>query len=159
MMVAIRASEMEARRQRLDELFEDQPYLSATMRASRLHEREQPIEAVPIRQQWPDLAVRRHDVVAKPRVAPATPKEPEVSVTSLGFVVNIRQDANGIRAEIQQDDSHEIMNAAEAARFMRVGLGTLRRLVSDQGLPSFKIGRSRRFRKSAVLRWMKSKEA
>jgi len=44
-------NELETRRRKLDELFHDQPYLSATMRAARLHERmadrAQPIQ-IPI---------------------------------------------------------------------------------------------------------------
>ena len=150
-MVAICASEMEeARRRRLEELFEDEPFLSPTMKARSLHEREIPASLASMEEPWLDR--------------PVTPVnagfgQSEDKVVRLGLVVNLKQDAEGLRAELQQSDSPDVMTAAEAARFMRIGQATLRRWVKDLGLPCARVGRARRFRKAAVLRWLKAREA
>jgi excisionase family DNA binding protein len=141
MMAAVSSPELEARRRRLDELFEDEPYLSATMRASRLHEREAPGETQVHLQEVP---------LNLPHVVNS-------NVTRLGFVVNVRQEAGTLQAEIRPEES-DVMTAAEAAHFLKVGKGTLRRLSREVGLPFAQVGRSRRYRKTALLRWLKTHE-
>ena len=154
-MVAVCATESDARRRRLEELFEDQPFLSPTMKASRLHEREQPGGAT-MNRQWPDLVPPR--ATAKPKVSSPL-SGTDTTVRRLGFIVSVRRDPDGVRTELKPDDAPDVMCASEAARFLRVGQGTLRRLVKEQGLPCSVIGRSRRFRRTAMLRWLKSQEA
>jgi excisionase family DNA binding protein len=156
-MVAICASELEARRRRLEELFEDEPFLSPTMRARDLHDRQPPsghgrqlpAGLVPMAETWPEPPA----MSAAPAHSPAMD-----NVVRLGFVVNLKQESQGFRAELQPEESPAVMTATEAARFMRISQGTLRRWVKHLGLPCAQIGRARRFRKNAVLRWLKAQE-
>ena len=154
-MVATCASETEARRRRLEELFEDQPFLSPTMKASRLHERDKPAEAIALQKGWPEL------IPSRDRRAPRAGNSgmQDTTVRRVGFIVTIRQDPDGPRTELKPDDAPDVMSASEAARFLRVGSSTLRRLVRDQGLPYTQIGRVRRFRRVSLLRWLRSQEA
>lgn len=153
MMLAVCTPDVEARRRRLEELFEDEPFLSATMRASRLHERKVPDRPEKIERK---MASRRVDRQVMP--TPIPKGAAEAKVARFGFVVNVRHEPQGLRAELQPAEVPEVMNAVEAARFMRVGQGTLRRLLREEGLPYTQIGRCRRFRKSAILGWLKIRE-
>ena len=154
-MVATCASETEARRRRLEELFEDQPFLSPTMKASRLHEREEPIaDGIAMQIGWPERISSRDRRAAKP----ARQAMPDATVRRVGFIVTVREDPEGARMELKPDDAPDVMSASEAAQFLRVGASTLRKLSRDRGLPFTQIGRSRRFRRASLLRWMRSQE-
>ena len=155
--------DMDARKRRLDELFADEPYLSATMRASRLHERE---DAIAVRgRETPRFIAeaRPARLDAEPtRRAPETANlcmpQAEASVARLGFVVSVRQEPQGMRAEVNGDEA-DVMNPAEAARFLRIGMSTLRRWEREMGLPAAHLGRSKRYRKTAIMRWLRSRES
>lgn len=153
MMLAVCSPDVEARRRRLEELFEDQPFLSATMKASRLHERQ-----VAPRPQKIQQAIQRQRVDRAVMPVPSPIGPGEAKIARFGFVVNVRHEPQGLRAELQPAEVPDVMNASEAARFMRVSQGTLRRLIQEEDLPCTRIGRSRRFRKLAILGWLKSRE-
>lgn len=148
-MGSICMPELDARSRRLDELFASEPYLSATMRASRLHEKE---DASFTPEQAGSLYASSQGTALPPENAS------ESKVTRLGFVVSVRQEPLGLRADISPEDSGDVMTPSEAAQFLRIGEGTLRRWVRDLRLPSAHVGRSRRFRKSALLRWLRNRE-
>jgi excisionase family DNA binding protein len=153
-MVATCASETEARRRRLEELFEDQPFLSPTMKASRLHEREDPAEAVALQLPWQEINNPRERRAKRSVQA----KAPDTTVRRVGFIVTFRDDPEGRRMDLKPDDAPDVMSASEAAQFLRVGASTLRKLIRDRGLPFTQIGRSRRFRRASLLRWMRMQE-
>ena len=48
----------------------------------------------------------------------------------------------------------DVLNANEAARFLRAHVETVRRLARRGDLPSFKVGRDWRFDRRALLRWI-----
>jgi excisionase family DNA binding protein len=54
--------------------------------------------------------------------------------------------------------SPEVMTLQEAADFLRFSISTIRCLVKDKGMPCAHIGRRIRFRKVAILEWLKEHE-
>lgn len=53
----------------------------------------------------------------------------------------------------------EVMTPREAAEFLRLGVSTLREWAREGRLPSVKLGRQVRFRRTALLEWMAQREA
>jgi excisionase family DNA binding protein len=52
----------------------------------------------------------------------------------------------------------DVLNASEAARFLRAHVETVRRLARRGELPSFKVGRDWRFHRQALLRWAEEQQ-
>lgn len=52
----------------------------------------------------------------------------------------------------------DVLDAREAAKYLKINEQTLRRLARDKEIPSFKVGGSWRFRKSSLERWARSQE-
>jgi excisionase family DNA binding protein len=154
---------MEARRKRLEAVFADDPYLSATMRASRLHERDgQPRPAPFAVSQANYTSGRAGPEKERPQasVSPQTAASPVASQSAtLGFLVSVSQRSGKLAASLAAAPERDVMTAKEAAAFLRVGLGTLRAWVRERGLPSAMIGSQRRFRKEALLAWLAVQES
>ena len=55
---------------------------------------------------------------------------------------------------VSKSTCRDIMNLAEAARFLRLPASTVVRLVSEQGLPGRQIGKDWRFLRTAIERWL-----
>lgn len=57
-------------------------------------------------------------------------------------------------------DTHgdEMLDAEEAARYLKINVQTLRRLAREQQIPSFKVGGSWRFMRSRLDRWAESQQ-
>jgi excisionase family DNA binding protein len=53
----------------------------------------------------------------------------------------------------------DILNAREAAQLLNVSVASLYRALQRQGVPSFQIGGTRRFRRTALLAWTARQEA
>ncbi len=52
----------------------------------------------------------------------------------------------------------EFMTAEEVAEYLRLPLSTVYKLAQDKRLPGFKVGKHWRFRREAILEWVKEKE-
>ena len=52
----------------------------------------------------------------------------------------------------------EFLTAEEVAEYLRLPLSTVYKLVQDKRLPGFKVGKHWRFRREAILEWIKQKE-
>ncbi len=63
------------------------------------------------------------------------------------------ESGNGRTAE----SSKEILNTAEACRFLGTSRFTLLRLIADDGLPALKLGRQWRFVRTDLVAWLRSK--
>ena len=63
------------------------------------------------------------------------------------------ESGNGRAAE----SSKEILNTAEACRFLGTSRFTLLRLIADDGLPALKLGRQWRFVRTDLVAWLRSK--
>lgn len=58
----------------------------------------------------------------------------------------------------KDDESSEVLDAREAARYLRINEQTMRRLARERELPAFKVGGSWRFNKSSLERWAARQE-
>lgn len=58
----------------------------------------------------------------------------------------------------EDTQAREVMDLQQAAAFLGVGERTLRRWVAEQGVPCARAGRLLRFRREALLEWLKTKE-
>jgi excisionase family DNA binding protein len=52
----------------------------------------------------------------------------------------------------------EFLTAEEVAEYLRLPLSTVYKLVQDKRLPGFKVGKHWRFRREAILEWIRQKE-
>lgn len=52
----------------------------------------------------------------------------------------------------------EFLTAEEVAKYLRLPLSTVYKLVQDKKLPGFKVGKHWRFRREAFQEWIKQKE-
>jgi excisionase family DNA binding protein len=55
------------------------------------------------------------------------------------------------------DTSKEILNTAEACRFLGTSRFTLLRLIAEEGLPALKLGRQWRFVRADLVAWLRTK--
>jgi excisionase family DNA binding protein len=55
--------------------------------------------------------------------------------------------------EIKMDQNNEVLNAKEAAVFLKAHVETLRRMARRGEIPAFKVGKDWRFHKSALIQW------
>jgi excisionase family DNA binding protein len=62
-------------------------------------------------------------------------------------------------AEPAEPDWSASLNLTEAAAYLRVHPGTLRRLVKAQGIPGFKVGTDWRIRPEVLEQWRREREA
>lgn len=56
-------------------------------------------------------------------------------------------------------DASEILDAREAAAYLKINEQTVRRLARDSEIPAFKVGGSWRFKRSSLDRWAASQES
>ncbi len=49
----------------------------------------------------------------------------------------------------------QFLTLKEAAKFLRIGVLTLNRLIRNEGLPSYKIGGRRLLEKGELIKWVK----
>lgn len=52
----------------------------------------------------------------------------------------------------------EILTSKEVSRYLRVPLSTLHWLARTKSIPSFKVGRHWRFKRSKIEKWMEQQE-
>ncbi|MEW6180941.1 MAG: helix-turn-helix domain-containing protein [Chloroflexota bacterium] len=52
----------------------------------------------------------------------------------------------------------EFLTAEEVADYLRLPLSTVYKLVQDQRLPGFKVGKHWRFRREMIQKWVKEQE-
>ncbi len=52
----------------------------------------------------------------------------------------------------------EFLTAEEVADYLRLPLSTVYKLVQDQRLPGFKVGKHWRFRRGMIQKWVKEQE-
>lgn len=65
-------------------------------------------------------------------------------------------ESNGVKG----NGTHEVMlDAHEAAEYLRLNVQTLRRLVREKEIPGFKVGGAWRFKKSKLDEWVEGREA
>lgn len=66
--------------------------------------------------------------------------------------------AEAVRAALtEREPDPELLDREEAARFLRVSLGTLDRATRDQGLPFLLVGDARRFVKADLIVWARGR--
>lgn len=58
----------------------------------------------------------------------------------------------------QLPDNNEVLDAREAAQYLKINEQTVRRLARDSEIPAFKVGGSWRFKRSSLDRWASSQE-
>jgi excisionase family DNA binding protein len=56
------------------------------------------------------------------------------------------------------DPDPEIMTTDELAAYLRVSRATVYRLFKRRGLPGFRVGRDRRFRRADIDEWIEASE-
>ena len=56
------------------------------------------------------------------------------------------------------EDTREVMDLEQAAAFLGVSERTLRRWLDEKGIPFARVGRLLRFRRTALLEWLKAQE-
>jgi len=60
--------------------------------------------------------------------------------------------------EIKMDNNNEVLNAKEAAVFLKAHVETLRRMARRGEIPAFKVGKDWRFLKKALWLWMQGRD-
>lgn len=55
-------------------------------------------------------------------------------------------------------ESSELMTVEEIAEYMRLPQSTVYKLAQERKLPGFKVGRHWRFRREAVMQWVREQE-
>jgi excisionase family DNA binding protein len=78
------------------------------------------------------------------------------SVLRLEIVIDSRHLSSGSATD--DGRAPDVMDLPEAARFLRISPSTLRALARSNRVPSACIGRLRRFRKAALMDWLRSRE-
>lgn len=53
---------------------------------------------------------------------------------------------------------HELLTAEEVARYLRLPLSTVYKLVQEKHLPGFKVGKHWRFRADTIHKWIEDQE-
>ncbi len=169
----------EVRRRRLDELFADEPYLSPTMKASRLHERCD----VPSAPGFTHIAALRRDEACQigdedwlqsaieadapapaphwhPSTRPAAAEDAAPSEESLRVEIVLDTSVNPPRVRLVKaiPDSPEVLRLREAAQYLRVGVDRVREWVRSGALPCARIGRQYRFRRAALAAFLAGME-
>lgn len=56
-------------------------------------------------------------------------------------------------------DMDQFWTAEEVSTYLRIPLSTIYKLAQDKVLPGFKVGKHWRFRREAVLEWIKFRES
>jgi excisionase family DNA binding protein len=166
----------DVRRRRLDELFADVPYLSPTMKASRLHERFTP----PDEPEMTHIAVRRDDArglddarLSSPFLDPeepapsrrwhpalklvsAAPHAESPELVHLEILLDTSIEPPVVRSVHSAEVGPDVLRLKEAARYLRVGVGRVRAWVREGVLPCVRIGRQYRFRRAALAAFLAS---
>jgi len=57
-----------------------------------------------------------------------------------------------------QSESTEFMTVSEVASYLRIPLSTVYKLVQDNTIPGFRVGKHWRFRRESIANWVKQKE-
>ncbi len=146
-------NKLDNRRRRLDDLFENQPFLSATMKAAFLHDAILATGSAPVAScsDWrtDDLTHRiSRSRSASGQEGTSVPYQPDSARWEQADA------APQVRQRVEWQD---VLTAQEAASYLRVGRTTLRNLTRD-GLPVVKLGSRLRYRKAAILEWMEAQE-
>lgn len=58
----------------------------------------------------------------------------------------------------EDNQTREVMDLGQAAAFLGIGERTLRRWLDERGVPYARVGRLLRFRRTALLEWLKAQE-
>lgn len=61
-------------------------------------------------------------------------------------------------AKMPRNDLHEVMTRDQAAEFLQCHPAVLTRYVRREGLPSHKLGREWRFKRSELIRWLEGRK-
>ena len=96
------------------------------------------------------------------RLLPTKPANAEVpdNLVLLELRMENEQNDRSLRANARiHHFSPEVMTLQEAADFLRFSISTIRCLVREKGMPCAHIGRRIRFRKEAILDWLKEHES
>jgi len=56
------------------------------------------------------------------------------------------------------EKERRILTVAELARYLRVNMSTIYRLIRNRELPAFRVGRDWRFKLEAIETWMRERE-
>jgi len=175
-----------ARRRKLDELFADEPFLSATMRASRLHDRlvDEPVPraiqmVAPLTMDEPlgrlSGEERRRQLLAglegeavavRPRAAApvAIPVRVPLPAPRSGpgsspaqFRIDLVVDMSGGTPKVSAAaPAPDVLTVQEVAELLRVSPATIRAWAASRRIPCFRAGRRLRFRRDAVLAALES---
>jgi excisionase family DNA binding protein len=158
----------EQRRRKLDEIFAQQPYLSATMRAYQV---PAAVAGCPDRidRFAGPISVQPADAIAEARLNRA-----EICRVSSGAVVDA---VGGIPKHVCKDNHvhpaavwgsrdvrgngmqfRDVMTSDEAALYLRIGTKRIRQLARSGTVPAARIGSRWRFRREALLEWLRSLE-
>jgi excisionase family DNA binding protein len=60
--------------------------------------------------------------------------------------------------EPQPEQERRILTVAELARYLRVNMSTIYRLIRNKELPAFRVGRDWRFKREAIENWMRERQ-
>lgn len=173
----------DARRRKLDALFAEQPYMSATMKAFNLQDTDGALGArysgPPIGPAYDDgntariMQERRSALASCPMpslaVEPPDPKPGRrVAVVHGTQTVDCRDgvvhldlllDSRTVPASVRVSHiAADVMTLTEAATYLRFAPSTLRSWVRRGKVPCARVGRSLRFRRVALDEWLKSRE-
>lgn len=178
----------EARRRKLDELFADQPYLSVTMKASRLHERAEPIPSLPMPVPVPiAVAIPDEDEILRrltegrterltdapeadqprPPARKAAPKSQIEAAEAadpsglmhLDVLLDMSVSPPQVRTSLKPlPNAPDIMTLKEAATYLRVSESAIRAWVRQGRLSCARLGRRMRFRRESLLAWIEQAE-
>lgn len=83
-------------------------------------------------------------------------KQDDLMLLQLNITSGLKE---AIRVSSQQNTpTPEVMTLEEAANFLRVSLGMMRTWVRENSIPCIHLGKRVRFRKEALLSWLKEQE-
>ncbi len=153
----------EARRKKLDDLFADQPYLSATMKASLVHEKIVEERRKALRSDEPlstyeepigptSYKIEQQSVTVIPlKELPAGLAESS-SALHFDLYVDLTTDPPTFTASARSlICAPEVMTTREAAGYIRISVGTLRRWAAAGRIPSKRLGQQLRFERNDLI--------
>lgn len=137
----------ETRRRRLDAMFESDPYATPYLRPLSDSSRLEELRAIGTFPRSAESEPSVDEPADGHSGASRTPRR------ARGLEISCPNPATAVPTAFQ-----EVMTVDETARFLRIGAGSVRSLLRNEGMPCIRFGRRTRIRRESVLAWLASKE-
>jgi excisionase family DNA binding protein len=93
-------------------------------------------------------------VLHEPRTA-----SPEAKPVRIELLLDCSTDPPRVMGSAEVAATPDVMTSREAAKFLRIGVASLRTRANNGSIPSARVGRQVRFRREALLQWLTDNEA